>query len=235
MGIIREFTTFLKRPHYFEHKEKWSIQTIGSLFKLFGLKLVLTIIVYMTITYIFSLFFEQSEMPKRASSIRENMTLYRILSVIVLLPFIEEVLFRSWLRKKWALVYMPLILCAIVLVLIFELGNTTRNFVFLVALATVSISLLASQAEIPETGLVNRYVKRAFPVIFWGSAILFALMHISNFSTYNEVGAFVVFLTSTQLVGGLFYGFICMRFSFSAAFLSHSFWNGSLVLIAAVV
>lgn len=181
------------------------------------------------------MFFEHSDMPKRASSIRENMTLYRILSISVLLPFIEEVLFRSWLRKKWGLIYMPLIVCAIVLVLTFELGNTMSNFVFLVALATVSISLLASQAEIPETGLVNRYIKRAFPVIFWGSAILFALVHISNFRTLNEVGAFVVFLTAPQLVGGLFYGFICMRFSFSAAFLTHSFWNGSLILIAAIV
>ena len=233
MSIIREFAAFVISPHYFENKEKWSKKTIGSLFKLYLLKFVLTLCVFLFTTVIFTFFFEKSDMPERWSSVADDRTFYRALLIVALHPFFEELLLRSWLRKKWGVVFMPpLVLCFIACALILNVGAFSQKSMFIIGFSAILIFIFMSRIPVSETGLINRLSNRMFPWVFWGSAVVFGLGHLTNFSTLNEVGVFAVFLVLPQVLGGLFYGFICMRFSFSAAVFTHSFWNGVLFLIS---
>ena len=234
MSIIREFTTYIRRPYYFEHKEKWSKETIISLLKLFALKFVIIFLAFIFARILLSFFIGADQMPSNQSLKKiRNIDLSRILMVAIFGPFFEELLFRSWLRKRWSILSIPLLLILIYAFIIVQgLDILTDKTMFYIIMITFIIYAFVIYNVLSRKKLAHALIEKSFPIIFWITALLFGLVHLSNFNSLNGIGPVAVLLVLPQIISGIFYGFICMRFSFSASFLMHSVWNGSIVLLA---
>ncbi|GAB2767450.1 hypothetical protein GCM10027275_07260 [Rhabdobacter roseus] len=75
-------------------------------------------------------------------------------------------------------------------------------------------------------GAFQRRWERYFGVIFYGSALLFGLMHVSNVRELSAtVWLLAPFITIQQIVFGLVNGYVRVRFGFAQAVVQHMLFN----------
>ncbi len=145
-------------------------------------------------------------------------------------PVIEEMLFRGWLTGRWRALW--LLACTLGLVAAIAFGMT--------GLAPEQLGLLLLALLV--AGLVGWIVLRkrgapgwfgaAFPAIFYLSALVFGLVHITN---YPQVSLLALPLVLPQTWSGLLLGYMRMRIGLVASMLTHGTANAvalSLALMA---
>lgn len=230
MSIIQELIHYISRPYLFKNKEKWSREVIFTLGRLLAIKLVLVVTVYVITTFALDVF--GIEKPDRKQSVFEQLTIGRILLLVLLAPFIEELFFRSWLRNKWAVLYFLPVFFLLSLFLLSQTFLFEINSSILKILAVFTIIYIAliyrTRSKFRND---DKFVKSIFPFAFWGSITIFALMHIGNYAS-SQMGFFAFLLVMPQFISGIFYAYVCGRFGFFAAFGCHAFWNSSLIFTA---
>lgn len=229
MSVSKDIFRYLSRPHFFEEKETLSFGTIPTLSRIMGLKLLLTLAVYFLIAWVTTTV--DINEPARTSHLAREFDISRFLKIAIFLPFMEELIFRSWLRKKWGVFYVfPLISLFAIWFLCDKLEIKFSLVIFggagLILLLNAAI-ISNLQKKIGSDGLVQIL----FPYIFWIVTVLFALLHLTNYKT-PEVEPLSFLFVLPQFIGGAFYGYIVMRFGFLSAFGYHALWNGSLAIIA---
>lgn len=230
MSTLRRFTQYIARPYLFKNREKWSRRTLFSLGKLLIAKFFLILAAY-AITAL-ALDFFGVEKPDQKRDILEQLTTGWLFLIILLLPFIEELFFRSWLRKKWGILYiLPVFFIVSWCVLSRMFLDEVNGFIFtvLVIFAIIYVTLISRLRS--KSGNADTLIQSLFPYAFWGSTIIFALMHLSNFAA-SQMGLLAVLLVLPQFISGTFYAYICGRFGFFAAFGCHATWNGAIMCMA---
>jgi len=160
-----------------------------------------------------------------------------VLIAVVFAPLIEEVLFRSWLGfRRGVLLVMP----ALLLVLT---GLALVNKTDPSALTQLSVMIAFAAAALygwkwyvlkPSVAEQNRALRQVFPLIFWGTALLFGAMHAANFAPGFPIWAMPVVVLPLIFVGAVF-GFIRMRFGFLIGILFHSGYNALVVTISSLL
>ncbi|NOS55177.1 MAG: CPBP family intramembrane metalloprotease [Cyclobacteriaceae bacterium] len=80
-----------------------------------------------------------------------------------------------------------------------------------------------------------RFFKQKFLIdhfgwIFYASAVLFALVHISNYPD-EEINQFIPILISPQFITGLFAGYLRVKFGLLWGFLFHALHNLFLLIV----
>lgn len=70
----------------------------------------------------------------------------------------------------------------------------------------------------------QRFLIDHFGWLFYGSALLFALAHITNIPD-KEINVFIPFLIAPQFCGGLFNGYLRVKFGLLWGFLFHALHN----------
>jgi len=229
MSVSKDIFRYLSKPHFFKEKETLSLDTIPTLSRIMGLKLLLTLAVYFLIAWVTTTV--NINAPARTSHLAREFDISRFLKIAIFIPFVEELIFRSWLQKKWGVFYVfPFISFFSIWLLCDNFGVEFSPVIFggaglILLINFVIISNL--QKKIGSDGLVQIL----FPYIFWIVTVLFALLHLTNYKT-PEVEPLSFLFVLPQFIGGAFYGFIVMRFGFLSAFGCHALWNGSLAIIA---
>jgi len=233
MREFQEFIHYISRPHFFRFKERWSQKTPVVLAKLLIAKLLLTIVIFVLTALVFDVFGVVE--LNRKSSLFESLTIKKLLLISVLVPLFEEFVFRYWLIKSWGVLYVfPVFLfvagwvCSRYFLTDFEavaFGGLLLSLIFYFFVLRRTLSNSSNPIIV---------VQRVFPFAFWSSVALFALMHLSNYAE-GEMGLWAVLLVLPQLIGGTFYGYICGRYGFLAAFSCHAVWNASLMILGLVV
>lgn len=71
-----------------------------------------------------------------------------------------------------------------------------------------------------------------FRFAFYGLAITFGYVHLSNYEIDTQILLFSPILVAPQIILGLIFGYIRVRFGFIWAIAMHAFYNGILVIIA---
>lgn len=150
-----------------------------------------------------------------------------IIFMTILMPFIEEVLSRSWLGRSWSVLFIAPLYMVLITVMIWNENPEVRPLLYL-AITISWIIYLVNLVKFGWSGEVKKFVHAVFPIVFWFSAGSFALMHLGNFPQ-NNLGLLSIFLVVPQLIGGAFYGYIRMRFGFFAGYLCHGSWNGTML------
>lgn len=69
---------------------------------------------------------------------------------------------------------------------------------------------------------------RYFKLLFYGAAVSFGAVHLSNFPNISEIWFLAPLLISPQVVLGLFLGYIRVRFGLAWAMAFHGVYNGIL-------
>lgn len=150
-----------------------------------------------------------------------------ILYGVLIAPVIEEFVFRSWFR--WSRKYSIILIILFVALIALSFFRTKTLF-FVVILLILGIILLAvSKSRGQEIGeLVNSKIK----YFYWGSSIVFGLIHASNFvgNIWYLIG-FSFILGSPQIIGGLILGYTRLNYGLRYSILIHIV-NNSILLIS---
>lgn len=148
---------------------------------------------------------------------------------VILAPLIEETVFRSWLGGRRAC-----ILGFPVLVSLFALGTAVLadvspvvSFALAVGLSVLILGVARQFIALsPPAQKAARW--RLFPVAFYGGALLFAMLHMSNYEG-GLSSPIMVLAILPQFLVGLILGYVRMRFGLVQAIVFHALYN--LILI----
>lgn len=119
------------------------------------------------------------------------------LLTVIIIPFIEEVIFRLFLRFK-------------------------RNYL---------LKLIIYFFPKHKTSIYE-YWNKKYKYVFYLSAILFGLVHITNFETNTTIIYLIPILILPQLVIGLFVGYLRVRYNFMLGYLMHALHNAIFISVA---
>lgn len=119
--------------------------------------------------------------------------------VVIIDPFVEELIFRLSLRYETNLFIGISI----------RFGN-----------------LFFDREKAAQFDLaLNRKWSRFYPKFFYFSALLFGLVHLVNYEISPAILLFSPILVASQIVGGLIIGFLRVRHGFWTGYMMHSFHN----------
>ena len=229
MTLAKDFLGYISKPYFYRSEEKLSLKTLPRLGALLLAKFIIIVAVYFAIIYLFGSLDSQS--PDRAGPSLRDYGPGRAFKLIIILPFLEELFFRAWLRRRGSIKIMfPVVTCLSVWFLARFFGLAPSPLM----LGCVAVSFLLYFIWIYRswaTDMSDRFIDRIFPFVFWISALIFALMHLTNYKVEN-IGPLDVLIVTPQFIAGIFYGYIVKRYGFWAAFGCHAVWNGSLMVIA---
>lgn len=152
------------------------------------------------------------------------------LIIILILPFIEELVFRLPLRYK-KINFIPFIIFITLLTWVllsetfyFSLALSIPLFVVITTFLILYI-FNRRMAEIREIFLSSKY-----PFYFYTVVILFALSHLSNYSYSVSLLLFAPIVILPQFIGGFFMGFIRIKQGFIWGFFLHALHNAIFIL-----
>ncbi|GAB4147974.1 MAG: hypothetical protein OHK0017_10280 [Patescibacteria group bacterium] len=170
-----------------------------------------------------------------------------ILQASILAPIMEEIAFRLWLRftsVKLAIstfflsFYILQTIGAIFLIQFTnsfsELDLATRililygSVIIIAGLLAVMVFVLSRLPKIKQ--LLSEVFNDNIREFYYLSSILFALLHVTNFTSVTEIWWLTPLLILPQLIFGLGLGFIRIKFGFRWSVLSHSLINTLVVI-----
>ena len=231
MNLIADIGSFLRRPRI-DVPLDWP-PTPNSSFILFRLLALMFAVVFLTSGLVSALFSAFGiDRPETTTDFEELLSRANIVVIALLIPFVEEGMFRSWLRYPWAIVFaMPLILILVTFWLIEGAEGESNFAVLMLFAALISLYYFIVYTRRTQDGFLENLAHRLFPVAFFGSTTIFSLSHLYNFAPGNT-GVFVIMMVLPQFCVGLLLGYARMRFGFLSAVGLHGSFNGLLIGLA---
>jgi membrane protease YdiL (CAAX protease family) len=125
-----------------------------------------------------------------------------IILTAIIIPFFEELIFRLYLRYK---------------------NNYLLHFIISL------VSLTGARNEKKAETVLTSLWKKKYTYIFYFSAILFGIVHITNYKLSYTILLLSPILIAPQILVGLFIGFLRVRYGFVWGFLLHALHNAVFV------
>lgn len=157
-----------------------------------------------------------------------------VLMAAIWAPLVEELLFRFGLRRpKLALLYVP--------ILAYVLYTKAGLFNIVVVVLLLALFVLLDLCRMTTVHYAlpfkwRRLYCRYFPVIFHGSVLAFASMHLMNYQFPGGMTSLLLpLLILPQWLTGMVIAWMRVRDGFSCAVLMHALFNGCPVLLMALL
>jgi hypothetical protein len=224
------FFQFVKSPSKCLEKKAWSYSD-------FALARI-TCIFLMIIGFICQIIFSGIiQIDKTITHEKDVFVLPNVLILITggfLAPMFEELAFRLPLKLSLKNIFIALIASLIMFIFFNKLSIVTLY-------NTQYINFSINQLIIPtfllitiltfKTVLRFGYNSFWYGIFVWILAILFAISH--GYNDIYSIKSFTYILLSTvpQLLGGLYYSFLRMKFGIYSSILIHSYWNTFLIIL----
>ena len=203
-----DFISFLKNPV----EQKDPIQTVNQKTKRFFALLLLDITVAFIVIGIFyaiNIFVPIDKVMEQYMEDFYNLPIWLIfLSAVVIAPLWEELVFRLPLRYKY---------------------NYLARFIIFIS------GITGRQNKIKVKYFLRNFSRKHFRFIFYFFAILFGLIHITNYEFSLKILLLLPILTFSQFFGGLCMGYLRVKYNLILAIIFHAVYNAiivSIVLIA---
>jgi hypothetical protein len=141
---------------------------------------------------------------------------------VIIIPFIEEILFRLLLKPRWENV---LFFNSFLVVLgVYALwGEKFLIGSILICLGCIMIIIFISNKRILRK-IQIKHIKN-FRYVFYSSVLVFGFLHLSNFEFNFWIVLFSPILVLPQIIGGLALGYIRMHFGIMCSILFHALNN----------
>jgi hypothetical protein len=202
--VFRDFISFLKNSNFGNQLE------IGSIFSFLKLVFVSFIILFLidiivglgisTPLRYFNLFPSQKDY---------NFTTFNIIKISLLLPIIEELIFRLPLRISKVNFAIPL--CIILFLILYKL-----NIYIAISLSLVLfvVMLIGIKKESDILNFAGIFYKKYFWFLFYFQALIFGFLHLTNYNLeYNYFYLFPFFIIS-YIITGSFFGYLRIRYKY---------------------
>jgi uncharacterized protein len=210
---VKEFLNFIKNPSYIAENTSMTLnEKVSFIKKLLKFKALLLIILVPILIY------TKRMTGAISDDLQDTWTTY--LSIVIIAPIMEEIIFRYGLR------YSKTIIACLIWIPIYWIVKYTvseSNLPLAIGLSLLSIPIIRF-ALIPFDIQLEKLWIRSFPFIFHTFAITFGLVHLSNYSHINNY-FLAIPLVSCQIVSGYVLGFIRMKFGLIYSMGLHSVWN----------
>lgn len=159
-----------------------------------------------------------------------------ILLGVLIAPILEEIIFRSWLGfPRSSVLGFPMMVCVLSVLTATTLDSDAGLVLPIAAGLGLLLVLVIRQFWMlsEDDQIASR--RRLFPIAFWGTMIVFGLIHLSNFEGGVAAAARspILFLAvAPQIIAGAVLGYVRMRFGLVQAILFHMVYNGVLITMA---
>jgi hypothetical protein len=203
MLIIKDFVLFLKDP---SPKSQIEIKSPSSFIRLvwrsFLIILFFNLIVFLLISIplkYFNLFPSQMDL---------NFSFYIILKISILLPIIEELIFRLPLRiSKLNLA----ISSTLIFFLILNKFNT--YLALLISIAIFIILILFINIKPNTYKWVEDFYSKHFLYIYYFQAFIFGFLHLTNYKLDFRYFYFFPLFIISYIISGCFFGYIRLKYT----------------------
>jgi membrane protease YdiL (CAAX protease family) len=158
------------------------------------------------------------------SNVTDQPVVTMIVTIVILGPLIEEMMFRGWLIGTW-----QALIGTTAFVAIFYIATPfAKEFVdaplFLAQLGLTAIGL----AVVYAIALIQpcppiKYFDRVFPIVFWAQGVLFGALHFGNL--YSQSIAIPLLMTLPLIVCGWLWGYARVVLGLPAAMVLHMAYN----------
>jgi len=212
--MVHEFLEYVKNPNYTVEESTLTLQNkIASIKQLLKFKLsilpILLIVIFIT------------KKLTGAESVAWDKNWMNYLMIVAFAPIFEELTFRYALRfSKTAIAIM---LVMVVWLIARFTVKSNQDIALIVGIAFTLIPVIRLAIKPFDNQLEKQWI-RFFPFIFHLSAIIFGLMHLTNFEHINNY-FLAIPLVSSQFVSGYVLGFIRMKFGLIYSMGLHAVWN----------
>ena len=229
---VTDALRFITRPRFTEGRARVDAEGLRHLLVLFLLT-VLAVVVATGFVWPIILSATGGEMPSNANDALINMNPARMVLIgMVVAPLVEELIFRSWLGAPRACLYgLPLLAGALVVTTAAGSGASGALVLPLAAVAGFLGVAVWARARALGPGAVSHARAALFAWAFWGSAGLFALIHLANFTDGIQT-PWLVLAVVPQLMVGLVLGYVRMRFGLAPAIGFHGAYNALFLTLA---
>lgn len=234
MALIHEMFAYWRKPIFTQKRQVLDNEALRGLTMLLAFSLGGVFAIFIGLGILFQIL--EVEHPQTSAEMNKFMKSAAFpLIVIVLVPIIEEIVFRSWLGIKWGvMLIMPILLWGVAGVIFLKEKSLPPelDFAIMVGLsALIFVYIIHFCRTTSDAARQDRALQSIFPFIFWMTAFFFGALHLSNFES-NDLGVLALFLTLPQIFIGAVLGFLRMRFSLLVAIAFHGSYNGVLILIS---
>jgi hypothetical protein len=222
---MKEFIGYLRNPVEQLTPETSWLQVLAGMISLLVLSLFLSVMAVLLVELLqqTGLMPEYARSPtERVSSMQDN-----LLYAMILFPIIEELAFRLYLKPTRRNVVVSSFLLTYMLI---------SNFVFHTSsfcVTQLGLRLLIALVVAMGVGvLYRRPLKVRYGLIFYGSALLFGLVHIYHYDyTEPQVLAVAVLLCAPQILSGVVLGYTRVKYGLTASIVLHACHNGLPILL----
>ena len=231
--LVSEFAAFLRRPNISNDVELSSREKAGTGIGLFVLSIVTTIIFgVLALPVILSSELTTGEQLNNSLS---GSAWSVLLSLVVLGPLVEEIIFRGWLSGTWRSVLASAFgLTAIyggaaLLDPYVVEGGVIKSLI----LAAGAIAIFSVFSSLLDATQIFGF-ERIFPFFFYVQAIAFGVLHFQNYAA-NSV-AIALLATLPLIACGLIWGYARVRLGLASAVILHAAYNvppaiGSIIMV----
>lgn len=226
-SLLGRFYRFLRRPLYTVNVPPQT-QPLRDILRLYALALVLIL----PLAIVVGLLAEKISTSHAINEMANKPVLIFCMAVVIAPP-LEEVMFRLPLRYTPTNLTLPTFLW--LLILLGLLGGTQAipaiSILPLLCLAFLGcVFLRVWLKQKAPAKPIHKHYEKWIGWFFYGSAIVFGLIHIPNYQLINESSLLLApLLVLPQILLGIFFAFVRLRYGFWWCIFTHAFHNGLLV------
>jgi len=234
MALIRDMLSYWKRPVFTVQIQRLDTDALIELGKLLAFCLGGVFAIFIAIGLLFQIL---SVEPPQMSEAADELAMSPVfpLLAIIIVPAIEEVIFRSWLGIKWGvMLILPILLWGVACIVFLQEKTLSSelDFAIMVGLSALIFVYVVQYCRMAsEPVQQDKALQRVFPFIFWATALFFGTIHGTNFAA-TDLGLLALIVTLPQIFVGGVLGFLRIRFGLLVAIGFHGAYNGVLLLLS---
>ena len=216
---LYDFYQFLKKPSLLKKQKDKSL-----LFKDFAALFLLDILftaLLVGLLYIL-LHFNLISKHEGTDLLKEYGVWGTLAFACILAPLLEEVFFRWHLRDLHGTIYFAFLSLAGLIAS--QITGAWIQFIIVIValiLAAFSISFLRRKGKFYSI----RAWKKTYPFLFFYTAIVFGLIHLTNYDDLTISDPSFVFYIASQALGGLSLGYLRIKYGLIYSILFHALFN----------
>lgn len=215
-----EWARFVRRPVFPEARQRFGARAVGEVGQLLALNVAISLVLVVALSWLAT---RLGIKTPEFQDLRRYGPVVTMLVGALGLPMLEEIVFRGWLTGRRRMLVAVAVLIGAILSLVatrYIGGARPYSVMAAVLLGWIVIGAILVWRS---RGGAPAWFARVFPGLYFASALLFGLAHISNYDLARPwlLLPFVV----PQTIAGLIFGFARVRYGMWANIALHATSN----------